>query len=113
MDTYFRVTLRRLDGLDATWSYLSQVARLSFAERDYPLPLADDEVSKEQTASAESRVDLDDCDESEASGVGGAGGKRKLEDDTPTRRAMKKKKRKKNVASPGKRHLPEASVCAI
>ncbi|KAH9285684.1 Periodic tryptophan protein 2 -like protein [Echinococcus granulosus] len=65
--------INRLDGLDATWSYLSQIGRLSRGKKDYPLPLkaveSDEEDESKMEACEESLsmgaqvVDLDDLDE--------------------------------------------------
>ncbi|KAL5111919.1 hypothetical protein TcWFU_004215 [Taenia crassiceps] len=65
--------INRLDGLDATWSYLSQIGRLSRGKKDYPLPLKAVELDEEdeskmgvceEALSMGARVvDLDDLDE--------------------------------------------------
>lgn len=74
----------RLDDLDATWSYLAQIARLHRANREYPMPRSDseDEEGEAETgetekhdqqpsttstliaqAAAEAPVDLDENEE--------------------------------------------------
>lgn len=61
--------LLRMDGLDATWNYLSQIGRLSRGKKEYPLPLKvssdETEAEEEQQSSSEVPVivDLDEQEE--------------------------------------------------
>lgn len=58
-----------MDGLDATWSYLSRIGRMSRGKKEYPLPLKPSELvdeSEEEEESSKmglSSVDLDEQEE--------------------------------------------------
>ncbi|VDL55512.1 unnamed protein product [Hymenolepis diminuta] len=61
--------INRMDGLDATWNYLSQIGRLSRGKKEYPLPLtvSSDETEEEEEQQSSSEVpvivDLDEQEE--------------------------------------------------
>ncbi|VDK35784.1 unnamed protein product [Taenia asiatica] len=101
--------INRLDGLDATWSYLSQIGRLSRGKKAYPLPLKAVELDGEDESKMEEEceeampvgarvVDLDDLDEAMAREkkieAKRASNKRKMEVMEEKKTKMKKEKEK-------------------
>ncbi|VDN96286.1 unnamed protein product [Rodentolepis nana] len=61
--------INRMDGLDATWSYLSQIGRLSRGKKAYPLPLMvspiETDVEEEEQSSPTATPMIVDLDEQE------------------------------------------------